>query len=83
MSKQKKTAAAFVQRMREDEAFREEIIAELGGLREGEWERIVAVAKAHQYDFSRAELIAAVPEGFYRGKGSNPEVGWSDTVRSE
>ena len=81
MSKQKKTAAAFVQRMREDEAFREEIVAELGGLREGEWDRIVAVAKDHDYRFSRAELIAAVPEGFYRGKGHNPDVGWSDATR--
>ena len=83
MSKQKKTAAAFVQRMREDEAFREEIIAELGGLREGEWDRIVAAAKEHQYNFSHAELIAAVPEGFYRGKGRNPDVGWADETKTK
>lgn len=82
MSKQENKAEAFVRRMRDDEAFREEIIAHLGGMEEGEWDRIVAVAKDRDYRFTKAELIAAVPEGFYRGKGSNPEVGWSEATRA-
>lgn len=66
-------AMAFIAALRRKKSLR----LELASLDEGDWAGIVKVAKAAGFTFTSQEIQAAVPEGFYKDAGADPEQGWS------
>ncbi len=79
---EKNTAQDFIQRLAEDGDFRSDIGPDLLKVEEGAWHKVVAIAEKYGFRFTAKELIAAVPEGFYKGKGKNPAVGWDVSTRN-
>lgn len=76
-----KSAEQFVSRMAEDAEFRMDVGPALLDLKEGDWSRIINVAKDAGYSFTKKQLIAAVPESFFKGEGKHPEAGWEKKTR--
>lgn len=74
-------AIDFLQQLK-DKAFRQKIGSSLLEIEEGDWTKVVEVAQKYGFDFSEAELISIVPEGFFKGKGDHPERGWDESTRN-
>jgi REP element-mobilizing transposase RayT len=49
---------------------------QLASLKEGDWDGVVKIAQEAGFHFTKEELMAAMPDGFFKGKGKNPDVGW-------
>lgn len=49
---------------------------QFASLKEGDWDGIVKIATEAGFHFSKEEVMAEMPEGFFKGKGSKPELGW-------
>ena len=47
---------------------------------EGDWTAVLGVAAESGYAFTKKELLAVVPEGFFKGKGKHPERGWDKST---
>jgi predicted ribosomally synthesized peptide with nif11-like leader len=67
-------AEAFVDKVGQDA----ELAQKLAAIREGDWQAVIDLGAAAGYEFSRAEIQAAIPEEFYREHPqSNPRLSWS------
>ncbi len=75
-------ASEFIRKLSEDDGFRKEIGPELLQIKEGDWDGIVRVAESYGLPFSKEELLAVVPENFFKGKGQDPRAGWDENTRS-
>jgi len=69
------TAQAFIERLR-DKSFMEKMLPALADVSEGDWSRVVQLAQAEGYEFTEPELKAAIPDGFFKGRGQDPHAGW-------
>jgi predicted ribosomally synthesized peptide with nif11-like leader len=63
---------AFIEQLGNDESLR----CELATLPGRDWEGVVRIAAKAGFVFTVVELIKQLPEGFYRGHGIHPELGW-------
>jgi hypothetical protein len=68
----KERAEAFVALALEKKGWR----MRLRMLPRNHWGEVVKLAGEAGYGFTIDELKAALPEGFFRGAGSDPELGW-------
>ena len=68
-------ANAFVEKLKE-ESFRNQLLPSLVAVPPGDWDAVVRIAKAAGYDFTKEEFKQAVPPGFFKGAGQNPDEGW-------
>ena len=67
-------AEAFVDKVGQDA----ELAQRLARIREGEWQAVIDLGAAEGFEFSRAEIQAAIPEEFYtEHPQSNPRLSWS------
>ncbi|MGQ7843283.1 hypothetical protein ACUNV4_02320 [Granulosicoccus sp. 3-233] len=73
-------AAQFVKRLQDDEEFRFEVGPALLAVPEGDWAGVIDVAEQSGYSFTRKQLLGVIPEGFFKGKGRNPEQGWDKST---
>ncbi|MFK8083506.1 MAG: hypothetical protein AB8B97_24765 [Granulosicoccus sp.] len=80
MSKENR-AVEFMKRLSEDREFRLNIGLELLEIEEGDWSKLVKVAKDHGYTFTKTQLLAIMPDTFFKGHGKNPDVGWDESTR--
>lgn len=71
-----KTAAQFISRLGKDAEFRLRVGPALLDIQEGDWSGIITVAKDAGYSFTKKQLIAAVPDSFFKGEGKRPDAGW-------
>jgi predicted ribosomally synthesized peptide with nif11-like leader len=67
-----KHAKAFIEQLGKDESLR----YELATLPDKDWDGIVRIAAKAGFVFTVAELIKQVPQGFYKGHGVHPDLGW-------
>ena len=77
----KKNVTAFLEKLSEDKDFRREIGKAFLDIEEGDWRQVVRLAKSKGFTFTKKELLAGLPEGFFRGRGQNPEAGWDISTR--
>lgn len=71
-----KSATQFISRLGKDEEFRFQVGPALLDIQEGDWSTIIKVAKDAGYSFTEKQLIAAVPDSFFKGEGKRPDAGW-------
>lgn len=71
----------FIQQLKNDKPFRRQILPKLLRIEEGNWDKIVEIAAEFDYSFSVKELVDTIPEGFFKGKGSNPSFGWDEKTK--
>lgn len=84
-------AQQFVEQMKRDEDFRWDIEVKLieEGVKEDEWDKLVEIAKNYEspdgvelkFDFTKEELIAALPEDFFLGHGQHSDEGWHEVPK--
>lgn len=74
------SAQDFIDELR-DKEFMRRMLPSLAGVRQGNWEEVVELARREGFDFTAQELKASVPLDFFKGSGKNPESGWDVTTR--
>ena len=74
-------AAEFIKRLGEDKEFRLDFGFELLKIEEGDWGKMVKVAKELGYTFTKTQLLSVMPDTFFKGHGDKPEVGWDVSTR--
>ncbi len=72
-------ANEFIKKL-EDAAFRNQIAPALAKVAEGDWDTVVQIASQAGFKFTREELKAAVPPGFFKDAGKNPGFGWDKST---
>lgn len=77
----KNNASEFIERLSQDENLRKEIGPSLLQINPGDWSGIIKVAKGYGFSFTKKELLAALPDSFFKGKGKNPDVGWDESTK--
>jgi hypothetical protein len=75
-------AEQFISRLENDAEFRLEVGPSLLDVAEGDWSAIIKIAKNTGYSFTKKQLLAAVPDSFFKGRGKKPETGWSIKTRT-
>jgi hypothetical protein len=73
------SAHDFIERMK-DASFRIKMAPLLRSVQEGDWDRIVQIARQEGYDFTVPEIKEALPERFFKGSGKRPDRGWSKST---
>ena len=75
-------AQAFIEKLKE-EPFRNQLQSSLLSVPEGDWDAVVRIAQAAGYDFTEEEFKQAVPPGFFKGTGENPDQGWDRSTLNQ
>ncbi len=64
---------SFFEKLKQSEEARQKLTE----VAEGAWDQVVDVAKSLGHDIDVDSLKKAVPEGFFKGRGALPDLGWN------